>query len=54
MIALPKNTRFWASGWWKAFTKLKHDRLAHPNESALKNVIYSLAGTFIVLSLGKE
>jgi len=48
----------WAAGkspdWWDAFTKVKHDRLAHPEEATLKNVIYSLAGTFIVLSLRNE
>lgn len=41
-------------GWWEAFTKLKHDRLANPKESTLKNVIDSLAGTYMVLTLRNE
>lgn len=48
----------WATGkspdWWRAFTKLKHDRLANARESTLKNVILSLAATFVVLAYRNE
>ncbi len=37
--------------WWKAYTTLKHNRLANSTEATLKNTIYALAGTFIVLSM---
>jgi len=42
------------SPWWRAFTALKHDRLSNFREATLKNVIYSLAAVFIILTLRNE
>ena len=42
----------WADGhstaWWEAYAKLKHNRLANHREATLKNLIYALAGTYII------
>lgn len=42
----------WAEGhstaWWEAYTKLKHNRLANHREATLKNLIYAMAGTYII------
>ncbi len=40
--------------WWQAFTKLKHNRLDNMKEATLKQVIYSLGATYIILSLKNE
>jgi hypothetical protein len=45
----------WAHGhstaWWDAYTKLKHNRLANHREATLKNLIYAMAGTYIIITL---
>lgn len=45
----------WATGrsttWWEAYTKLKHNRLANHREATLKNLIYAMAGTYIIITL---
>lgn len=47
--------REWAGGgntdWWKAYTKLKHNRLANHFEATLKNLLYAMAGTYIIITL---
>lgn len=42
------------SNWWKAFTALKHDRIANFHEASLRNLIFALAAVFIVLSVYNE
>jgi hypothetical protein len=37
--------------WWKAFTSLKHDRLANFTQSTLWNAIHALSAAFIMLAL---
>ena len=48
----------WAAGssssWWKSFTALKHDRMSNFREAKLRNVLYSLAAVFIILTLHNE
>ena len=48
----------WATGgsspWWKAFTDLKHDRMANFREAKLRHVLYSLGAVFIVLTIRNE
>jgi hypothetical protein len=48
----------WAAGsaltWWQAFTNLKHDRLTSFREATLRNVIWSLAANFILLTIRNE
>jgi hypothetical protein len=48
----------WATGkrppWWEAFTGLKHDRIRNYREANLRNVLHSLAGVFIILTLHHE
>lgn len=48
----------WAQGnpspWWKAFTALKHDRLANLRHATLRHTIFSMAALFIVLTLSEE
>jgi len=45
----------WAAGhntdWWEAYTRLKHNRLANHREATLKNLIYAMAGTYIIITL---
>lgn len=43
-----------ASPWWRAFTDLKHDRLASFREASLKNAICALAAVFILLTIRNE
>jgi len=42
------------SPWWKAFTGLKHDRMMNFREANLRNVLYSLAAVFMILTLRNE
>lgn len=48
----------WGSGrktnWWNSFTKLKHNRALNHKEASLKNVVFSLAAVFVILSLENE
>lgn len=45
----------WAKGnstaWWKAYKKLKHNRLDNHREATLQNLIYAMAGTYIIITL---
>ncbi|MGZ8874240.1 MAG: hypothetical protein ACXW1F_04720 [Halobacteriota archaeon] len=45
----------WADGhstaWWDAYTRLKHNRLANHREATLKNLIYAMAGTYVITTL---
>jgi hypothetical protein len=43
-----------SSPWWRAFTELKHDRMSNFREATLRNALYSLAATFIILTLRHE
>jgi hypothetical protein len=40
-----------STAWWEAYTKLKHNRLANHREATLKNLIYAMAGTYIIITL---
>jgi hypothetical protein len=42
------------SPWWKAFTDLKYDRINNFREAKLRNVLYSLAAVFVILTLRNE
>jgi hypothetical protein len=48
----------WAAGvnspWWRAFIELKHDRMSNFREATLRNTLYSIAATFIILTLRHE
>lgn len=48
----------WASDknptWWLAYTKLKHNRLKNIKIASLKNLIYSVAATYLILTLKNE
>ena len=43
-----------SSPWWKAFTELKHDRISNFRKASLRNALYSLAATFIILTFRHE
>lgn len=40
-----------STAWWEAYAKLKHNRLANHSEATLKNLIYAMAGTYIIITL---
>jgi hypothetical protein len=40
--------------WWGNYTSLKHNRLDNIKVGNFKNLVYALAGTFIILSLKNE
>lgn len=48
----------WKNGgspiWWTAYTKLKHNRLSNIKEATLKQTIFSLGATFIILTIRNE
>jgi hypothetical protein len=48
----------WGTGkqtkWWNSFTKLKHNRVRNHQEATLRNVVFSLAAVFVILSLENE
>jgi hypothetical protein len=45
----------WGTGkptkWWNSFTHLKHNRVLNHKEATLRNVVFSLAGVFVILCL---
>jgi len=37
--------------WWKGFTNLKHDRIVNFTDANLKNLIYAIGATFVMLCI---
>jgi hypothetical protein len=47
-----KNSK--STNWWKAYTKLKHNRMENIREATLENTINAMAATYIILALKNE